>query len=133
MSRGKWLGGVAMAMLFALTATPAAAGTTAELLKRLHEKGILTDEEYQQLAQQDAAQAAPAALPPAQVAAASLDDKRLVRMSDSGVGMEVGGVSVKISGSVNGFYTHENGQAPGPNTAVVGGVVPVGGKSASVR
>lgn len=133
MSRGKWLGGAAMAMLFALTATPAAAGTTAELLKRLHEKGILTDEEYQQLAQQDAAQVAPAAPPPAQSAAASLDDKRLVRMSDSGVGMEVGGVSVKISGSVNGFYTHENGQAPGPNTAVVGGVVPVGGKSASVR
>ena len=60
MSRGKWLGGAAMAMLFALTATPASAGTTAELLKRLHEKGILTDEEYQQLAQQDEAQAATA-------------------------------------------------------------------------
>ena len=34
------------ALLLAATAAPAMAGTTADLLKRLHEKGILTDEEY---------------------------------------------------------------------------------------
>ncbi|CAN5283092.1 hypothetical protein BH10PSE12_BH10PSE12_10200 [soil metagenome] len=123
-----------MALMFAASAMPATAGTTAELLKRLHEKGILTDEEYQQLAKQDDAQVATApSAAPAEAAASSLDDKRIVRMADSGVGMEVGGVTVKISGSVNGFYTHENGQAAGPNTAVTGGVVPVGGSSSSIR
>ncbi|MDI1296909.1 MAG: porin [bacterium] len=134
MARGKFLGSAAMALMFAASATPAMAGTTADLLKRLHEKGILTDEEYQQLAKQDEAQVATAPVAaPAQAAAASLDDKRLVRMTDSGVGMEVGGVAVKISGSVNGFYTHENGQAVGPRTAVTGGVVPVGGNTSSIR
>ncbi|HEX7781534.1 MAG TPA: porin [Sphingobium sp.] len=135
MARGKFLGGAAMALIFAMSATPAMAGTTAELLKRLHEKGILNDEEYQQLLKGDETEVAtaPAAAAPAEAAASSLDDKRIVRMSDSGVGMEVGGVTVKISGSVNGFYTHENGQAAGPNTAVTGGVVPVGGSSSSIR
>lgn len=134
MGRGTFLGSAAMALAFAASATPAMASTTQELLKRLHEKGILTDEEYQQLVKQEDAQVATApSAPPAQAAAASLDDKRLVRMTDSGVGMEVGGVAVKISGSVNGFYTHENGQAPGANTAVTGGVVPVGGNSSSIR
>ncbi|QUT05745.1 porin [Sphingobium phenoxybenzoativorans] len=128
------LASAAMALTFALSATPAMAGSNAELLKRLHEKGILTDEEYQSLLADDSAQVATApAAPPAQAAAASLDDKRLVRMSDSGIGMEVGGVTVKLSGSVNGFYTHDNGQAPGPNTAVVGGVVPAGGSSSAIR
>lgn len=135
MARGRFLGGAAMALIFALSATPAMAGTTAELLKRLHEKGILTDEEYQELLKQEDTQVTAAASPaaPAEAAAASLDDKRIVRMTDSGVGMEVGGVAVKISGSVNGFYTHEDGQAPGANTTVVGGVVPVGGKSSAIR
>jgi hypothetical protein len=123
-----------MAMAFALSASPALAGSNVELLKRLHEKGILTDEEYQSLLSEDSAQVATApAAAPAQAAAASLDDKRMVRMSDSGVGMEVGGVTVKLSGSVNGFYTHDKGQAPGPRTAVVGGVVPAGGNSSSIR
>jgi hypothetical protein len=128
------LGSAACALALFACATPAMAGTTAALLQRLHEKGILTDEEYQQLLKDDEAQIATApAAAPAQAAAASLDDKRIVRMSDSGIGMEVGGVTVKISGSVNGFYTHENGQAPGPNTAVTGGVVPVAGNSSAIR
>lgn len=100
MARGTFLGSAAMALLFVAGATPASAGTTSELLKRLHEKGILTDEEYAQLAKEDAA--APAA-------AAASDGKPVVRVADSGVGFEVGDVTVKISGSVNGFYTHENG------------------------
>ena len=53
MKRGKWLAGAALAMMLAVPATPAMAGTTAELLKRLHEKGILTDEEYQALLTQE--------------------------------------------------------------------------------
>jgi hypothetical protein len=128
------LGSAAIALAFALSAAPAMAGSNTELLKRLHEKGILTDEEYQSLLNEDSAQVATApAAAPAQAAASSLDDKRIVRMSDSGIGMEVGGVTVKLSGSVNGFYTHENGQAPGLTTAVTGGVVPVGGSSSSIR
>jgi hypothetical protein len=61
-----------------LGATPAMAGTSAALLKRLHEKGILSDEEYEQLVHEDEAENAPpapaaavetpASAPPAQVA-----------------------------------------------------------------
>ncbi|MGJ8480253.1 porin [Sphingobium yanoikuyae] len=127
MARGTFLGSAAMALLFVAGATPASAGTTSELLKRLHEKGILTDEEYAQLAKEDVAAPAAAAAP------AASDGKPVVRVADSGVGFEVGDVTVKISGSVNGFYTHENGQAAGPNTDVVGGVVPVGGNSSAIR
>ncbi len=134
MGRGKFLAGAALALMLAVPATPAMAGTTAELLKRLHEKGILTDEEYQALLAQEGTEIATApAAAPAQAAAASLDDKRLVRMTESGIGMEVGGVTVKMSGSVNGFYVHDNGQAPGPNTTVTGGVVPVGGNVSAIR
>ena len=48
----------------ALAASPAHAGTP-ELLKRLHEKGILTDEEYQELLAEEArpSSAAQAAAP----------------------------------------------------------------------
>lgn len=134
MNKRVLLAGAAAVMALALGATPAMAGSNAELLKRLHEKGILTDEEYQSLLSDDSAQIATAPVAaPAQAAAASLDDKRMVRMSDSGVGMEVGGVTVKFSGSVNGFYTHDKGQAPGPRTTVVGGVVPAGGNTSSIR
>jgi hypothetical protein len=111
------------------------------LLKRLHEKGILTDEDYQALLASDGADTPPAAAPPVaspQVAAqagtaAALDDKRLIRMSDSGVGMEIGGVTFKVAGQINGFYTHDKGQLAGPNTAVAGGVVSQGGNSSSIR
>ena len=130
MARGRFLGSAAMALLFVAAAAPAHAGTNAELLKRLHEKGILTDEEYAQLAKDDAAQAsAPVAAAPA----AMPEGKPVVRVADSGVGFDVGDVTVKISGSVNGFYTHESGQAAGPRTAVVGGVVPVAGASSAIR
>lgn len=124
MGRGKFLSGAAMALLFVAGATPAVAGTNTELLKRLHEKGILTDDEYAQLVQEDAA--VPAAV-------TTTSGRPAVTVADSGVGFNVGDVTVKISGSVNGFYTHENGQAAGPNTAVVGGVVPVGGNSSAIR
>ena len=130
MARGRLLGSAAMALLLLAGTTPASAGTTAELLKRLHEKGILTDEEYAQLSKEDATAPAPAAAP---AAVAASDGRPVVRVADSGVGFDVGDVTVKISGSVNGFYTHESGQAAGPRTAVVGGVVPVGGGSSAIR
>jgi len=135
MAKKVLLGSAAMALMLAAGTVPAQAGTTGELLKRLHEKGILSDEEYQELQQQEDTQVAVAAAPaaPADAAAAGLDEKRMVRMTDKGVGMDVGGVTLTFSGSVNGFYSHENGQAAGPNTTVTGGVVPVAGNSSAIR
>lgn len=120
----------AATLALVLGVTPAIAGTNAALLARLHEKGILTDEEYQSLLQGDSAEAAPAAQT---TPASALDDKRMIRMTDSGVGMQVGDVTFKVSGQVNGFYTHDNGQTPGPNTAVTGGVVANGGNTSAIR
>jgi hypothetical protein len=37
---------------------------------------------------------------------------------DSGVGVEIGPVAVKLSGSVNGFYVHDNGDSPAANRKV---------------
>jgi len=137
------LGSTAMVLALLLGAAPAMAGSNAALLKRLHEKGILTDEDYQALLASDAAETPPPPPPAAvtaspQVAAqagtaAALDDKRLIRMSDSGVGMEIGGVTFKVAGQINGFYTHDSGQTPGANTVVTGGVVSQGGNSSSIR
>ena len=59
MKRTLLLASAAMGLLCA-TATPALAGTTADLLKRLHEKGILSDEEYQELLKNESAEAASA-------------------------------------------------------------------------
>ncbi|NWK96431.1 porin [Sphingobium lactosutens] len=133
MGRTLLLASAAMGLLCA-TATPVMAGTTADLLKRLHEKGILSDEEFQELSKSENAEVATApATPPASAAAAALDDKRIVRMSESGVGMEVAGVTIKLSGSVNGFYVHDNGEAPNATNAVVGGVATVGGNSSAIR
>ncbi|MDE1914477.1 MAG: porin [Sphingomonadales bacterium] len=140
MKRQLILSGCAMALALAVGASPAMAGSNAELLKRLHEKGILTDEEYQSLLAGDKAETAaappPAAATPAQAEAPTISDadyKRMIRMTDSGVGMEIGGVTFKVAGQINGFYTHDKGQAPGANTAVVGGVVASGGNTSAIR
>ena len=129
MARSICFRSAAMALALVVSTTPAMAGTTTELLKRLHEKGILNDEEYDALLKEDAAQ--PAASAGAE--ASWINDKRLVRASESGVGFEVAGVTVKMSGSVNGFYVHDNGDTPSATTTVVGGVAAVGGKSAAIR
>ncbi|KRB85287.1 hypothetical protein ASE00_00280 [Sphingomonas sp. Root710] len=121
------LRGVGAALLLATTASPAMAGTTGELLKRLHEKGILTDDEYQQLLKGDEAAAAPAAGP------SWVDDKSIVRVNGSGLGLKVGDIALKISGSVNGFYVHDNGDKPGATKTVAGGVATVGSSSSAVR
>lgn len=119
---------VAMGAL-ALAATPARAGTP-ELLKRLHEKGILTDEEYRELLSEEAAPAA-ALAPAAPSAAAAIDMSRLVRRTESGIGLEVGPATITFSGSVNGFYVHDNPGKPTARTAVVGGIANVGTNNSS--
>ncbi|QGP79685.1 porin [Sphingobium sp. CAP-1] len=113
------------ALMLAATAAPAMAGTTADLLKRLHEKGILTDDEYQELVKGQAAEAAPVA--------AAAPDAGYVRMTPSGVGLQVGDVTLKFSGSVNGFYVHDNGDTPSATTTVTGGVATVGSSTSAVR
>jgi len=105
---------------------------TKALLERLHEKGILTDEEYAELLgemQQD--QAAAAAPAPMASAESALDSSRIVRMTESGIGLEVGPATIKFSGSVNGFYVHDNPDTPSATTAVAGGIANVGGSSSS--
>lgn len=130
MGRTLLLASVAFGLLGA-TATPAMAGTTADLLKRLHEKGILSDEEYQELVKNESAEAAAPAAPA--VTPDASGGGRTVRMTDSGVGFEMGGVTLKFSGSVNGFYVHDNGDTPSATSSVVGGVATVGGSSSAVR
>lgn len=127
------LASAACAGFMALGSAPAIAGTNAALLQRLHEKGILTDEEYQQLMANEQAEAAAPAPAAAAAAPTAVDDRRIVRATETGVGMEVGGVTVKLSGSVNGFYVHDNGATPTATTTVTGGVATVGGNSSAVR
>ncbi|PAX08996.1 porin [Sphingomonas lenta] len=148
--RGKLLGAAAAAALLWVGATPAhAQDATDELLLRLKEKGILTDDEYNALVarkQSQPVQAAPVAegqptVPPQvassesaqQAAAERLDDKKLVRMMDSGVGLQIGEVAVKLSGSINGFYVHDNGDDAVPGNLVAGGVATVGDSSSAIR
>ncbi|CAN5368054.1 hypothetical protein BH09PSE3_BH09PSE3_14820 [soil metagenome] len=124
-----------VAMLAGATPAFAQTDTTSALLLRLKEKGILTEQEYNDLVTRKAAE--PAAVTTgtasdAQTAAASqLDDKRLVKMAASGVGMEFGGVTVKFTGSVNGFYTHDSPDKSAFNNVVAGGLANVGGRNTS--
>lgn len=146
----KLLSAAAAAALMALSTTPAhAQDATDELLLRLKEKGILTDDEYNALVTRKQSQGvssatatpnSPTAVPPSnsaeapqQAAAERLDESKLVRMMDSGVGFQVGGVGVKFSGSVNGFYVHDNGEAPRANNSVAGGLATVGENSSAIR
>lgn len=139
MRRNHLLGGAAAAALaLCLSATSAQAGTTEALLKRLHEKGILSDEEFAELTREEqASKAAPApSAAPSPAAAmaqaqAALDSSHLVKMTDSGVGLQVGPATITFSGSVNGFYVHDNPQTAGAKTAVAGGIANVGGNSTS--
>ena len=136
MSAKRIFGGCAAAMALCLVATSAHAGTSEALLKRLHDKGILSDDDYADLMKEEQAEEAKAAAPaPAPVATAApvaeSASGRLIKASDSGIGFEVGGATVKFSGSVNGFYVHDATQTPGAHTAVVGGVADVGSNGVS--
>lgn len=119
-----------------LAASPAMAqaapqDATAQLLLRLKEKGILSDEEYAALARLQPAPAAPA--PAAAPAAAVPEGKRAVTVAKSGVGLEVGDVTLTFSGSINGFYAYDSGTRPGARTTVAGGLATVGGSTSAVR
>ncbi len=132
--RGNYLLACAATAALALTATAAQASTSEALLKRLHEKGILSDEDYNELMQQEMADQAKAAAAPAPAMAqaeAALNDKRVVHMTESGIGFEAGGATIRFSGSVNGFYVHDNPATASATTAVVGGVAAVGGNNSS--
>ena len=121
----------ASAMVFGLICAPAQAQGTAtqQLLQRLYEKGILTDEEYAELMAETNAAAAPAAAPAVtqQVATttAAIDTSKLVTMTDSGIGLNVGPATIKFSGSINAFYVHDSPDTPGPATTVAGGIASV--------
>ncbi|HEX8484915.1 porin [Sphingomonas sp.] len=139
-----FLASAAAAAYMCAGAVPAYADTTDALLRTLLAKGILTQAEYDQLSARQPVEPAPAtsepvqvttaqAQPPQQAAAAALDDKRAIRMTESGVGFEMAGVTLKFSGSVNGFYVHDNSDAATANTAVAGGLASVGPKSSSIR
>lgn len=141
------LGAAAAAALLGLSATPAhAQDATDELLLRLKEKGILTDDEYNALVARKQSQIAPTTtgqptVPAAtassesaqQAAAERLDMSKLVRMTDSGVGFQVGDIAVKFSGSVNGYYVHDNGDAATPANTVAGGLATVGDNTSAIR
>jgi len=129
----------AAALALGAASAPAHAqgSATQQLLQRLHEKGILTDEEYAQLmAETNAAPApaAPVASPQAaaqDTAAEAIDMSRMVRMTDKGIGLEVGPATIKFSGSINAFYVNDNPQDPGANTTVGGGIASVGTDSSN--
>jgi hypothetical protein len=126
------------AVALTATATPAYAQGTAtqQLLERLHEKGILTDEEYAQiLAETNATPTpAPTAAAPMDAAGKALDGSRMVTMTDSGIGFNVGPATIKFGGSINALYVHDNPDTPSATTGVVGGIASVGdNNSSSVR
>jgi predicted porin len=148
MKGGYWLRGAAAIMALGAFASPALAQGTAtqQLLERLHAKGILTDEEYAELLAETnappapapvvaaAAAPAPAAAPQVaaqETAAEALDMSRMVRMTDTGIGLEVGPATIRFSGSINAFYVNDNPDTPGPATAVGGGIASVGTDSSN--
>lgn len=124
----KWLAATAIAMSMVGAAAPAYANTTDDLLLRLKEKGILTEEEYQSLAKRSAAEPAAAAPAPSW-----LDDQKVVRATASGVGLQIGSVALKFSGQINGFYVHDDADKANAGNTVVGGLASLGSKSSSIR
>ncbi|MEE4154229.1 MAG: porin [Erythrobacter sp.] len=144
------LRGAAAALALEAGSTPTFAqdSATQQLLQRLHEKGILTKEEFDQIMAETRTRPDPAPAPapaPAQAAAPAaspqiaaqeeaaedLDSSRMVRMTQSGIGLEVGPATIKFSGSINAFYVNDNPDTPGPNTTVGGGIAAVGANSSN--
>lgn len=129
----------ATVMVLGGAAVPAHAQSSAtqQLLQRLHEKGILTDAEYAELMAEtnaDAPASAPSASPQVaaqETAAEAIDMTRMVRMTDKGIGLEVGPATIKFSGSINAFYVNDDPQTPGATTTVGGGIASVGTDSSN--
>ena len=136
--RWKFLLGSAVAVTMMGVSGAAHASSADALLKRLHDKGILSDDEYSELMHQEAAEqakaaAAPAAAPAMQQAQAALDPSHVVQMTDSGIGFKVGPATIKFSGSVNGFYVHDSAAKASATTVVAGGIASVGNDTSAVR
>ncbi len=123
----------AVALTGAAAPAYAQSSATEQLLERLHEKGILTDEELAELKSEMRSDAQTQAPAPAAMDAAgeALDSNRMVRMTESGIGFEVGPATIKFSGSVNGYLVHDSPDTPSPTTAVVGGIANVGENNSS--
>lgn len=125
------LRGAVAAIAIAASSAPAHAGSSESLLQRLHEKGILTDAEYAALMAEEQREAAVPAAAAAASAPASFDPDKMVKMTDSGIGLQVGPATIRFSGSVNGFYVHDNPDTPSATTAVAGGIASVAGSNSS--
>ena len=106
----------------------ARADTTDDLLDKLLAKGILTQQEYNQLKARKSAEPPPVAVAPAPQAAS---DQSFVRMMDKGIGFHVGPVDLSFSGELNAFYVYDSPQTPGLTTGVSGGLAGVGTRGAS--
>ncbi|MDE1149936.1 MAG: porin [Azospirillaceae bacterium] len=136
-----FLGVTAISGLACLPANIAKADTTDDLLAKLLAKGILSQQEYDQLKQRKAVEAPPPP-PPAAVASAAAaataatapPDPTIVRMTDKGIGVHVGPVDVTLSGEINGFYVHDSPDSVAPNHVVAGGLAAVGSSdNSSIR
>ncbi|HWU02867.1 MAG TPA: porin [Novosphingobium sp.] len=131
----KYLLGTAMVAAMMGGAGVAHAGTAEALLKRLHDKGILSDDDYNDLMREQQAENAKAAQAPAP--APAMADAggggAIVRATPTGIGLVVGPATIKFSGSVNGFYVHDSAATPSATTAVAGGIASVGNNSSAVR
>ncbi|MBB6253685.1 porin [Nitrospirillum iridis] len=110
-------------------------------MAKLLAKGILSQQEYDQLKQRKAVEtppppspAATAAASAAAVAATPAPDPFAVRMTEKGIGMKVGPVDVTLSGEINGFYVHDSPDSVAPNHVVAGGLAAVGSSdNSSIR
>lgn len=136
-----FLGVTAISGLACLPGSMAKADTTDDLLAKLLAKGILSQQEYDQLKQRKAVETPPPP-PPAAVASASAaavaaappPDPLAVRMTEKGIGVHVGPVDVTLSGEINGFYVHDSPDSVGPNHVVAGGLAAVGNsENSSIR
>lgn len=147
------LSGSVLVSAIALPTAPAAAqgaapqatsqdDAVAFLLASLHAKGILSDAEYQMAMKRLSPPASPAATPqqavataPAQAVAGDQPDNgiRITGSTASGIGLQVGDVSVGLHASVNGFYVHQTNSPDTAEHQVAGGTAAVGQDSGAVR
>ncbi len=127
LTRGFLFSGCAV---IAMGAGRAGADTTDDLLAKLLAKGILTQQEYDQLKQRKAAEPPPAVQAPSGSDWADRNNT-FVRMMDKGVGLHLGPVDLSFSGELNAFYVYDSPQKPGATTAVTGGLAGVDTRGAS--
>jgi|SwirhisoilCB2_FD_contig_101_846438_length_2422_multi_3_in_0_out_0_2 predicted porin len=126
-----------------LLGAPAFADTTDDLLDKLRQKGILSQEEFLALKQRKtieerqapAAQAVPPSSPSATRANPALAPSTpFVTMMDKGIGLHLGAVDLTFSGNINAFYVQDWPDKATPSTTVAGGLANTGGtNTASVR